>query len=78
MTFLYRFPSVGKEICFSYTVVSPMTALVFLPFFLCRAIERVNSFAMPSFPKQCLQWTRSLAAQGGPHWKVAYPAKYWS
>jgi hypothetical protein len=31
---------------------------------------------MPASPKRCLQCTQSLAAQGGPHWQVASPARY--
>jgi hypothetical protein len=67
----------GEGDIFSCAVVSTTTSLALLTISLCRAIESANSFAMPSSPRRCLKWTRSLAAQGWPHWKVTSPAKYW-
>ena len=54
-----------------------MTSLDFLTLSACRAMKREKSLPMPFSPRRCLKWTRSLAAQGGPYWKVASPAKYW-
>jgi hypothetical protein len=75
MTFLYRFASVGKVMFFSCTVVSPMPSFACLTLSACKATERANSFVIPSSPNRCLKWIQSLAAQSGPHWKVASPAR---
>jgi hypothetical protein len=66
------------DVLLLYGVVSPMTSFAFLTLSACKVADRENSFAIHSAPKRCLKWTQSLAAQGGPHWKVASPVKYWS
>jgi hypothetical protein len=67
----------GEGDFFSCAVVSTMTSLALLTLILMQSNREGKQPSYAIFSEAVSKMTRSLAAQGCPHWKVASPAKYW-